>query len=240
MCGRFVSSSSPQQIAEHFAAAYSGEPLPESYNVAPTDDVYGVITGRDGQRRVAVFHWGLVPVWAKDAKVGSKMINARAETVATNGAFKPLMRTHRCIVPMDGFYEWTAADPGAAVTTAKRGKPPKQPIYVTRRDGRPLAVAGLWTTWRDRTAGPDAPWLHSCTVVTTAANATMSTIHDRMPVVLPQRAWDEWLDPANTDVESLAALLGPPPDGLLTMRAVGSDVNNVRNNGPELIASTAG
>ena len=153
-----------------------------------------------------MFHWGLVPVWAKDTKIGSKMINARAETLAEKPAFKSVFKKHRCIIPMDGFYEWQPGSEGAALT--KAGKPAKQPMFIHRLDGEPLAVAGLWTTWRDKTAGPDAPWLHSCTIVTTSANETMAPIHDRMPVILPPTAWHEWLDPATTTSSTCSGLLG--------------------------------
>ena len=152
-----------------------------------------MVEGADGSRRVEVFHWGLIPVWAKDIKIGQKMINARAETVATKGAFKADFKKHRCLIPMDGFYEWHA----------QPDRKTKQPYFVHRVDGEPLAVAGLWSTWRDRAAGPDADWLHSCTVVTTSANDTMATIHDRMPVILPASAWATWLDATNEDIEAL-------------------------------------
>ena len=194
MCGRFVSASTPDQIAAYFDAQPPEPDLKPSYNVAPTMDVYAVVEGADGSRRVEVFHWGLIPVWAKDIKIGQKMINARAETVATKGAFKGDFKRHRCIIPMDGFYEWQARPDRKA----------KQPYFIHRIDGEPLAVAGLWSTWRDRSAGPDATprpgvgpdgWLHSCTVVTTSANDTMAAIHDRMPVILPASAWSSWLDP---------------------------------------------
>ena len=161
MCGRFVSASNPEQIAAYFDAAPPQTELTPSYNVAPTTDIYAVVEVADGSRRVEVFHWGLIPVWAKDVKIGQKMINARAETVATKGAFKADFKRHRCLIPMDGFYEWHA----------QPDRKPKQPYFVHRVDGEPLAVAGLWSTWRDRAAGPDADWLHSCTVVTTTANA---------------------------------------------------------------------
>jgi putative SOS response-associated peptidase YedK len=199
MCGRYVSTQSPDEVARYFAAAPPEESLPASWNVAPTNDVWAVVETPDGGRRLAAFHWGLVPVWAKAIAVGNKMINARAETLATKNAYKPAFAKRRCIVPMDGFYEWKAAS---------RPKGPKQPMYVSRLDGEPLAVAGLWETWRDRDAGPDAPWLHSLTIVTTAANATMAPVHDRMPVILSPRDWDRWLDPANHDTAQLGQLLG--------------------------------
>ena len=232
VCGRFVSSSSPEKIAEYFGAAFDGETLGENFNVAPTNDIYGVVVGPDGEARLEVFHWGLLPVWAKDRKLGQKMINARSETMATKPAYKGVFRKHRCIIPMDGFYEWQAGQPGGPVT--KAGKPAKQPMFISRLDGEPLAVAGLWSAWRDPAdAGSD--WLHTATVVTTAANGTMTPIHDRMPVILPQSAWSTWLDPENQDLESLSQLLIPAPDTLLQVHAVSTDVNNVRNKGPHLI-----
>jgi putative SOS response-associated peptidase YedK len=226
VCGRYVSTQSPDDVARYFAAVAPEESLPPSWNVAPSNDVWAVVEDADGTRRVAAFHWGLVPAWAKDLKVGYRMINARAETLAGKGAFKPAFTKRRCIVPMDGFYEWKA---GAAP------KARKQPMFVSRLDGEPLAVAGLWETWRDRAAGPDAPWLHSLTIVTTSANATMAPVHDRMPVVLPPRAWETWLDPENHDLDRLAGLLVPAPDDLLSLRPVSPAVNDVRSKGPELL-----
>jgi putative SOS response-associated peptidase YedK len=233
MCGRFVSSHSADKISQFFGASFETEQLPANFNVAPTQDVYGVVADASGHREVQAFHWGLVPSWAKETKVGAKMINARSETIGEKPAFKGLFRKHRLIIPMDGFYEWRQAGEGAPLT--KAGKPMKQPMFIHRKDGEPLAVAGLWATWRDKAAGPDAPWLHSCTVITTSANATMTPVHDRMPVILPHSKWDEWLDPTNQDMARLQQLLVPAPDNLLTMHAVSTDVNNVRNKGPELL-----
>jgi len=232
MCGRFVSSSSPEAIAEYFGGAFGGEPLGQNFNVAPTNDVYGVVADADGDRTVEAFHWGLIPSWAKERKVGAKMINARAETLAEKPAFKGVFRKHRCIVPMDGFYEWKAGTPDGPQTA--KGKPAKQPMFIHRTDGEPLAVAGLWAVWKDP-AAPDDDWLHSLTVVTTSANATMRPVHDRMPVILPRSSWTEWLDPEMHDLERLSQLLVPAPDDLLTMHPVSGDVNNVRNKDPHLI-----
>jgi putative SOS response-associated peptidase YedK len=234
MCGRYVSTASPEKIAEYFDATPPDTTLRENYNVAPTNDVYAVIEQPDGTRQLQVFHWGLIPLWAKDEKIGQKMINARAETVAEKNAFKPSLKKQRCIIPMDGFYEWKAGVEGGPVDA--KGKPRKQPMFIHRSDGEPLAVAGLWSAWRDKQAGPDAPWLHSCTVITTSANETMTPVHDRMPVILPASAWSTWLDPTNQDLEVVSGLLVPAPNDLLTMHAVSMDVNNVRNNGPDLIA----
>src|SRR5690554_4724101 len=198
MCGRFVSATPPDQIAQYFDATTAEALLEPSYNVAPTNDVYAVT--EDGTtRRVDAFHWGLVPSWAKDPKIGSRMINARAETLATKNAFRSSFRRRRCIVPVDGFYEWRTVP----------GQRRKQPVYIHRPDGEPLAFAGLWSVWqRDGDTGPP---LRSCTIVTTTANETLAPVHDRMPVILPPSRWDEWLDPANDDTETLGRLLVPAP-----------------------------
>jgi putative SOS response-associated peptidase YedK len=237
VCGRFVSSSTPERIAEYFGAVSDVESLGENYNVAPTNDIYAVVVGADGVPHVRAFHWGLIPVWAKDRKVGAKMINARAETIGEKAAYKGIFKKTRCLVPMDGFYEWAQGSADGPLTP--KGVPAKRPMFVHRPDGEPLAVAGLWTAWRDKAAGADTPWLHSATVVTTAANATMSPIHDRMPVILPRSAWATWLDPAVDDVELLGSLLVPAADDLLVVREVSTEVNNVRNKGPQLIEPVA-
>ncbi len=234
MCGRFVSSHSADKISQFFGASFESEAaLPANYNVAPTQDVYAVVADATGAREVQPFQWGLVPSWAKDVKIGSKMINARSETIGEKPAFKGLFKKHRLIIPMDGFYEWQQAGPGAALT--KAGKPMKTPMFIHRADGEMLAVAGLWATWRDKSAGPDAPWLHSCTVITTAANDTMAPVHDRMPVLLSPEDWAEWLDPTNNDLDSIQHLLVPAANDVLVMHAVSTAVNNVRNAGPELM-----
>lgn len=241
MCGRYVAASQPDQVAAFFGAEPPSVSLEPNYNVAPTNDVYAVVADVKAEprpdggvaRQVQTFHWGLVPVWAKDVKIASKMINARSEgLLEPKSAFKSEYRKHRCIIPMDGFYEWKAGD--GSLLTAK-GKPAKQPYFIHRVDGEPLAVAGMWSAWRDKSAGPDAPWLHTCTVITTAANATMEPIHNRMPVLLPASVWDQWLDPANDDVAALHELLVPAPDHLLTMHPVSTEVNRVVNKGAELI-----
>ena len=234
MCGRFVSSHSADKISEFFGASFESDAtLPANYNVAPTQDVYAVVADATGAREVQAFHWGLVPSWAKDIKIGSKMINARSETLAEKPAFKGLFKKHRLIIPMDGFYEWQQAGPGAPLT--KAGKPMKTPMFIHRPDGQLLAVAGLWATWRDKQAGPDAEWLHSCSVITTAANETMAPVHDRMPVLLSPERWEEWLDPGNNDLDALQHMLIPAPNDILVMHAVSTAVNSVRNTGPELM-----
>ena len=225
MCGRFVSTSSPQHLADVFGAVIETDPLATSFNVAPTNDVYAVSADADGSRSLRTYRWGLVPSWAKDARIGSKMINARAETLAEKPAFKSLFRSRRVLVPMDGFYEWKAVP----------GSKSKQPVYLHPPTGGLLAAAGLWSAWRDPQEGPEAPWLHTLTVVTTAANELVAPIHDRMPVFLSPGDWNEWLDPTNRDLESLTRLLRPAPEALLAVDLVSTAVNNVRNKGPELI-----
>jgi putative SOS response-associated peptidase YedK len=222
MCGRFVSASSPDEIARYFDAEAPEALLEPSYNVAPTNDVYAVLSD-GGVRRLDAFHWGLVPIWAKDPRQGAKMINARAETLASKNAYKPAFKKRRCLIPADGFYEWKKIP----------GQKTKQPHFIHRPDGEPLAFAGLWEVWRgaDRQGDP----LRSCTIVTTSANETMEPLHDRMPVILPASAWDQWLDPANDDLETLGKLLVPAPPEIIVTHPVSTEVNSVRNKGAELI-----
>lgn len=227
MCGRIVSTTPPQELARYFDATPPAEAaLPPEHNVAPTNDVYVVL--EDGEtRRVAPFHWGLVPFWAKDPSIGNRMINARADTLATKNAFKNAFKRRRCIVPVDGFYEWHKVP----------GHKTKQPYYIHRPDEEPLAFAGLWESWKPKGDGDDADAgrLRSTTIITTDANETMAAIHDRMPVILPPSAWDAWLDPDNDDLDALGSLLVPAPPRILTLRPVSTDVGNVRNHGPHLI-----
>lgn len=234
MCGRFVSASPPDEIARYFDAESPEAALEPSYNVAPTNDVYAVTSDGD-VRRVEAYHWGLVPRWAKDPKIGSKMINARSETLATKNAYKYAFKRKRCIIPADGFYEWQRkVDPDGAKAKGK-----KQPHYIHSTDGAPLAIAGLWEVWKGPSKEDDeaeeAHPLHSCTIITTTPNETMAELHDRMPVLLPASAWDEWLDPSNDDLDTLGKLLVPAPSELITTYPVSTSVNSVRNKGPELL-----
>ena len=225
MCGRFVQASSPELLVARFGvdelAAGGHEP---SYNVAPRATVYAVRDRADDQGRrryLSDLRWGLIPSWAKDPKVGDRMINARAESLADKPAYERAFRRHRCLVPAEGFYEWQ-----------RRGSR-KQPMFIHRRDGEPMAFAGLWAAWRDEAS--DTDWLRSCAIVTTNANNTLAPLHDRMPVVLEERDWDGWLDPDTGDVDALARLLQPASDDLLVAYPVGTAVNSADNDGPELV-----
>ncbi len=236
MCGRFVSTAGPDRIAAYFDTVLPTDAVADSlganYNVAPTQDIHAVVAAADGTARVEAFHWGLIPSWAKDRKIGSKMINARAETLAEKSSFKGLLKKKRCIIPMDGFYEWKPGVDGGPVNA--RGKPLKQPMFIHRVDDELLTVAGLWTAWKDPD-DPDGRWLHSATIVTTAANDTMRPVHDRMPAILTPDRWSTWLDPTNDDIALLEPLLDGGPPELLTMQAVSTEVNNVRNNRADLL-----
>jgi putative SOS response-associated peptidase YedK len=226
MCGRFVSASPPDELAKYFAVdAVAEEVLEPSYNVAPTNDVYVVLQTGD-VRRLDTFHWGLVPFWAKDPSAGAKMINARAETIATKNAYRRPYASRRCIIPADGFYEWKKVP----------GQKAKQPMYIRRADGEPLALAGLWELWRPKDApDDDSRLLRSCTIITGTPNEKVAEIHDRMPVILPPSAWEAWLDPENHDLETLGKLLVPAPAEIIEIHPVSTAVNNVRVKGPELI-----
>jgi len=225
MCGRFVSASPPDELANYFGAELPDRELEPNFNVAPTTESY-VVLGRGGHRQLTPMRWGLVPFWAKDAKIGAKMINARAETVFDKPAFRSAIRRHRCIVPVDGFYEWAKIP----------GQSKKQPYFIQRGDGEPLALAGVWERWTPPAVDgeDDGDPLYSFTILTCGPNETMSSIHQRMPVILAPRVWDEWIADGDNR-EALEPMLKPAPAGLLTLRPVTSLVNNVRNNGSELL-----
>ena len=225
MCGRYVSVSSPALLVERFGVDEIRTPqLEPSYNVAPRADV-PVVAERHGERVLDVVRWGLVPSWAKDRSIGDRLINARGETLTTSNAFKRAFERRRCIVPADGFYEWQALE----------GKRTKQPWFFRRRDGEPLAFAGLWEIWHDRAEGDDAPRLRTCTIITTTPNELLAPIHNRMPAVLAEHAWDTWLSVENRDTASLSRLIAPMPEGELEAWTVSTLVNKADNNGPELL-----
>jgi putative SOS response-associated peptidase YedK len=218
MCGRFTQQRPTSEIARIFVAEDLADDPGGRYNVAPTDEA-AVVVQRDDRRAVVRYRWGLRPAWA-DARRTGKAFNARAETLATSGLFRDAYRRRRCLVPVDGFYEW------------RREGGVSRPMRIHDPAGVPLALAGLWTGRRDEATGE---WLRTFTIVTTRPNATLAPIHDRMPVVIRPADWATWLDPAPRDPGELRALLEPRDDLPLAAYAVGPLVNNVRNDGPELI-----
>lgn len=234
MCGRYASSVDPEELAELFAVAEVDDDLPPaSWNVAPTDLVPVVLERlRDDQvvRRLRPLHWGLVPSWSSDISGGARMINARRETLAERPAFRKALAARRCLLPADGYYEWY--DTGAR--TAK-GKPVKQPYFIARADGAPLAMAGLYEFWKDPNIEGEAAWYLSCTVITTAAEDSLGTIHDRMPMIIDAEDWDAWLDPTATAPDAATTLLQVTQPQLLLPYPVSTEVNSVRNNGPHLV-----
>lgn len=211
------------ELAELFEAEpLAADPGP-SYNLAPTDPAAVVVQRREGPRGITVFRWGLVPSWATSASVGARHINARAETLAASPVFREALRRRRCIVPADGFFEWT----GLGRT--------RQPHLIRRRDRLPLAFAGLWATWRGSSDGEPR---RTFTIVTTRANEAIAPLHSRMPVALEPADWTSWLDPA-VDGDELLAMLEPRESDAIETFPVARLVNSVRNNGPALIEPVA-
>jgi putative SOS response-associated peptidase YedK len=219
MCGRFTQERPSSELAAIFEAEDLAGTPGGRFNVAPTTEA-AVVVQRDDRRAVTAYRWGLVPHWAEDPRIGNRMFNARAETLATSPAFRDAFRRRRCLVPVDSFYEWR-----------REGKI-RQPFRIVGTDRRPLALAGLWSGWRD----PDTSEVRrTFAIVTTGPNELMRSIHDRMPVVVPSESWERWLDPALPDPGELQGLLGPAPDGSLEAYPVSRAVNDVRNEGPGLI-----
>jgi putative SOS response-associated peptidase YedK len=243
MCGRFAVTTDPALLAQKIKAIDEATgTVPDAgtpnYNVAPTTTIATVVSRHaepDDQpsRRVRLMRWGLVPPWAKagaDGKPETKgpmLINARADKVTTSPAFRSSAKSKRCLIPMDGYYEWRVNDPGAG----KKSR--KTPFFIYREDGEPLFMAGLWSVWKPKGQAQDAQPLLSCTIITTDAPGELGEIHDRMPLAVPEQDWDRWLDPDSPiDEESLSR----PADVYgIRMREVSTLVNNVRNNGPQLI-----
>ena len=227
MCGRFTQERPASELAEIFAAEPLADELGARYNVAPTDDAF-VVVQREERRAVTAYRWGLVPHWSTDLKGGSRMFNARAETITASPAFREAFQRRRCIVPVDSFYEW------------KREGTVRQPYRVTRSDGRPLALAGLWAGWHD----PESDVVRrTFTIVTTTPNEAIADLHDRMPVVLEEATWDRWLVDGRAGVPvdegELLAMLQPTDAVSLRIYPVNRHVNDVRRDGPELIEPLA-
>jgi putative SOS response-associated peptidase YedK len=238
MCGRYVAVSSPTILAERFAVEEVRVTVIEpSYNVTPRAEVPVIAENRRGAAQGAtrvldVVRWGLVPSWAGSLSIGDRQINARAERIRTANAYRRAFAKRRCIIPADGFYEWHTVSHAGATASAKKVK---QPWFFRRRDGEPLAFAGVWEIWHDPAVGDDAPRIRTCSIITTRANELVAPVHDRMPVVLPASAWDDWLDHENHDVDVLHRLLVPAPVDELEAWPVSTLVNKPEHNGPELV-----
>jgi len=220
MCGRFTQERPASELAEIFGAEPLADELGARYNVAPTDDAY-VVVQRGDRRAVTAYRWGLVPHWSDDLKAAARMINARAETITASPAFRDAFERRRCVVPVDSFYEW------------KREGTVRQPYRIVRADERPMALAGVWAGWRD----PATEQVRrTFTIVTTTPNDAIADLHDRMPVVLSDAAWERWLgDGTRADPSELLAMLQPNDEVDLRIYAVDRFVNDVRRDGPELI-----
>ena len=214
MCGRYTLIADLGDLAQRFEFDGSDFSYDPGYNIAPTESV---LTVRNVEGREAAFmRWGLVPFWAKDPKIGARMINARAETVAEKSAFRNALKKHRCLVLADGYYEWQKTPVG------------KRPFRIVMRSGEPFAMAGLWETWKN----PQGNVVTSCTIITTASNDFLIPIHNRMPVILPREKEELWLEPDNDDAAVLAGILTPYSDEGMDAYEVSTMVNYARNDGP--------
>ncbi len=222
MCGRFTLQSDPQQIQLAFNIDQVNAEVKSSYNVAPTQEIVTVVQ-RDGRNTLEAMWWGLIPVWAKDLRIGSRLINARAESIAEKPIFKRPLKSQRCLIVADGFYEWR-----------KQGAK-KIPMFIRLKSKRPFAFAGVYDRWESS----DGERITSCAIITTTPNELMRPIHQRMPVILPKKRYEEWLDPANQEMDELVALLQPYPADKMLAYLVSALVNSPRNNSPECIRPLA-
>jgi putative SOS response-associated peptidase YedK len=221
MCGRFTLTIDPAELKERFGEYTWPSQFAPRYNIAPTQPVLAV--SNDGRRTAEFFVWGLIPSWAKDPAIGSRLINARAETLAEKPSFRGAFKYKRCLILADGFYEWKS-QPGTKV---------KVPHFIHMQDRQPFAFAGLWDSWNS----PDGSQVRTCTIITTTPNKLMATLHNRMPVILDPANYEQWLDPAPRAPDSLAPLLEPFPDERMAAHAVSTLVNSPANDRPELVVA---
>jgi putative SOS response-associated peptidase YedK len=229
VCGRYtLATPDPADLRVRFPIGEAVE-VRRRFNVAPGDDVLAVTTDREGQPRGELLRWGLVPSWAETPDTRLKMINARVETVCERPAYRRAFERFRCLIVADGFYEWR--DAGTSPAAGRPRTPAKQAFHITRADGQPFAFAGLWSIWR----GEQDSVIRSCTIITSAANAAVASLHDRMPVILDEQHEAAWLD-ASTPREELLAMLAPLPAPQTALREVGPAVNDARYDGPECLA----
>ena len=218
MCGRFTLTADAKKLAESFV---DFAPPPENrprYNIAPSQPV--AVVANTGENKIDFFTWGLIPSWAKDPKIGNRLINARSETLAEKPSFRTAYRRRRCLILTDGFYEWR-----------KNPDKTKTPMYIQLESQEPFAFAGLWEQW----FSPHGDQVLTCTIITTQPNDFMAQIHNRMPVILPPEAYAQWLDPVEQKPDTLQPLLKPYPAEEMTAYPVSRQVNNPRNDVPDCI-----
>jgi putative SOS response-associated peptidase YedK len=217
MCGRYTVTSPPEAMRALFG--YLEQPnFPPRYNVAPTQPI-ALVRLVEGKRHFALLRWGLLPSWVKDPKTFPLLFNARGESVTEKPAYRAAMKRRRCLIPADGFYEWHGV--------GER----KRPFFVHAKSGAPLAFAGLWETW----TGPNGEEFETAAIVTTSANSTLAPIHERMPVIVPPNAFDLWVNTAEVDATTAAALITPAPDDLLEAYEISTAVNRTANDNPKLL-----
>jgi putative SOS response-associated peptidase YedK len=221
MCGRYTLRTPIDVLAEGFEIQEYPSSITPNYNVAPTQEVAGLVEEEE-KRKLEMFHWGLIPSWAKDPAIGNKMINARAETVSEKPSFRSAFKKRRCLILADGFYEWQKTDNG------------KQPYHIKMEDDSPFAFAGLWEVWDKY--GEE---IRSGTIITTDANDLMNEIHHRMPVILHPEDYGLWLDPDFDEKEALTALLKPYPSDAMEAYPVSRRVNKPANNEPSVLEPAA-
>jgi putative SOS response-associated peptidase YedK len=217
MCGRFTLFSSPRELQRFFGTSPPSFEILPNYNVAPTQGIPVIVIHED-ERHIKKRHWGLVPFWAKDISIGSRMINARVETVTTKPAFRAALKQRRCLIPANGFYEWKG----------KAGN--KQPYFFHLPSGEPFAFAGLYEIWEDKEALPETDPYKSCTIITTDASDSVKDVHNRMPLILKPEAYDEWLDPNKKEPAKIEELLKTAYVKELERYPVSKLVNQVGNN----------
>jgi putative SOS response-associated peptidase YedK len=217
MCGRYTLKTPVSDLQKIFKLEAAPAELPARYNVAPSQAV--PIVTNSGEHKLELVRWGLIPFWARDAKIGNKMINARGETLGEKPSYKDALKRKRCLVLADGFYEW------------REGPLGKTPIYIHRKDGQPFAFAGLWDEWTRGEHGP----VRSCTIITTSANALMKPIHDRMPVILKPEDYETWLDPKPREIPDALALVKPYEGEDFEAYEVSRLVNSPKNEQPECV-----
>jgi len=228
MCGRFTLTAEMNTLQATFPWLNIPEGMAPRYNIAPSQPV--AVVPNDGKNTLDFYVWGLVPFWAKDPKIGNRMINARAETLAEKPSFKSAFRRRRCLVLANGFYEWQRK-PNAS---GSKSTGAKTPMYIKMTSGEPFAFAGLWETWN----APDGSRLISCNIITTEPNELVSQIHNRMPVILPTTAYQTWLDPHERAPSELSSLLKPYPSNQMVSYPVSKQVNNPTNDLPTCIQET--